>query len=158
MPLANRFGIRFANQAMFHPLKYLAGLLECIEGDGSHVFENTEVDDIDDACTLKCAGGNVSCRRVIVATHVPLQGKAKSLSAGLLQSRLAAYSTYAVAARLPAALCRQACIGTRRTRTTTYASKTAAISKRPSSGAKTIRRANVPTPRSPIARSSSVCT
>ena len=38
VPYANRPGIRFTNQAKFHPRKYLAALLTAIPGDGSYVF------------------------------------------------------------------------------------------------------------------------
>src|SRR6476660_1211428 len=44
VPFVNRPGVKFGNQAKFHPRKYLAGLLKAIEGGGSYVFENTEVD------------------------------------------------------------------------------------------------------------------
>src|ERR1041385_8460065 len=35
VPYSKRAGIRFGAQAKFHPLKYLAGLLQAIPGDGS---------------------------------------------------------------------------------------------------------------------------
>ena len=43
VPLMARAGVRFANQAKFHPLKYAAALLRRIDGDGSFVFEDSEV-------------------------------------------------------------------------------------------------------------------
>src|SRR5262249_8748777 len=35
VPYARRAGVRFADQAKFHPRKYLAGLLKSLPGDGS---------------------------------------------------------------------------------------------------------------------------
>src|SRR5437868_3477361 len=46
VPYANRPGVRFEGQAKFHPLKYLAPLLQTISDNGSYVFENTEVSQI----------------------------------------------------------------------------------------------------------------
>src|SRR2546423_1057996 len=42
VPFVNRPGVKFGNNAKFHPRKYLAGLLKAIDGGGSHIFENTE--------------------------------------------------------------------------------------------------------------------
>ena len=36
-------GVRFANQAKFHPRKYLSSLAAAIPGNGSHVFEETAI-------------------------------------------------------------------------------------------------------------------
>ena len=44
VPFVGTPGVRCPNQAKFHPLKYLAGLLELIPGKSCHVFEQTEVD------------------------------------------------------------------------------------------------------------------
>ena len=49
--------------------------------------------------TLHVNGQLVRADHVVIATHVPLQGKAGTAAATLLQTRLAAYSTYAVSAR-----------------------------------------------------------
>lgn len=102
VPVANRPGVRFANQAIFHPLRFIAGLVACVEGGGSRVFEQTLVDEVTEQGTLRCGDREVRCRHVVVATHVPLAGKSGLLTSTLLQTRLSAYSTYAVAARLPA--------------------------------------------------------
>ena len=44
VPFAGTPGVRFPNQAKFHPLKYLAGMLERLPGKRCHVFEHTEVE------------------------------------------------------------------------------------------------------------------
>src|SRR2546422_893183 len=73
VPYANRPGIRFSNQAKFHPLKYLAVLLERIQGDGSYVFENTEASQIDEKPLTVHAGRNkIRCDYLMIATHTPL--------------------------------------------------------------------------------------
>ncbi len=95
-------GARFDQQAQFHPRRYLAGLLRGLRGDGSHVFGQTNVDSIADDGTVKAGSHAVTCGYVIIATHVPLMGKTGLLSATVLQSKLALYSTYALGGRLPA--------------------------------------------------------
>lgn len=102
VPVANRPGVRFANQGIFHPLRFLAGLTPRIDGGGSHVFEQTSIDEVTDRGTLRSGDREIRCRDVVVATHVPLPGKSGLATATWLQTRLAAYSSYVVAARLPA--------------------------------------------------------
>jgi len=101
VPLAERPGVRFNNQALFHPFHYVRGLLAKIHGDGSFVFESSSVDEITEPQTLAVNGHLVRCDHIVIATHVPLQGKTGTAAAVLLQTRLAAYSTYAVSARVP---------------------------------------------------------
>ena len=102
VPYANRPGVRFANQAKFHPLKYLAPLLESIPGDGSHVFENTEVSEVEPDPLIVHAGKyKVRCSYLVIATHTPLVGKANLVKATLFQSKLALYTSYVLGAKLP---------------------------------------------------------
>jgi glycine/D-amino acid oxidase-like deaminating enzyme/nitrite reductase/ring-hydroxylating ferredoxin subunit len=101
VPLADRPGIRFVNQALFHPVRYVRALVDRIQGDDSFVFESGSVDEITESQTLHVGGHLVRCDHVVIATHVPLQGKTGTAAAALLQSRLAAYNTYAVSARIP---------------------------------------------------------
>jgi Rieske Fe-S protein len=46
-------------------------------------------------------GHRITFDRVFIATHVPLQGNAGTVGAALFQTKLASYSTYAIAARYP---------------------------------------------------------
>jgi glycine/D-amino acid oxidase-like deaminating enzyme/nitrite reductase/ring-hydroxylating ferredoxin subunit len=97
-------GIRFPNQAKFHPLKYLAGLLERLPGRKCHVFEDTEVTGVEGhekALAVQTNHGSVACEYLVIATHVPLQGKAGVLSAALFQSKLSLYTSYAIGVKLP---------------------------------------------------------
>jgi Rieske Fe-S protein len=100
VPLFDVAGVRFADQALIHPVKYVAGLLKHVVGGGGHVYENSEVDEIAEG-VIHCRGHKVRCEHVVTATHVPLRGKAGNTEAMLLQTRLAAYSTYVISARLP---------------------------------------------------------
>jgi glycine/D-amino acid oxidase-like deaminating enzyme/nitrite reductase/ring-hydroxylating ferredoxin subunit len=100
VPFVNRPGIRFSNQAKFHPRKYLAGLLRAFASKGGHVFENTSVQEVKgDPLTIVTSQGNIQCGFVVIATHVPLQGKTNLADATLFQTRLAPYTSYVVGGR-----------------------------------------------------------
>ena len=47
------------------------------------------------------SGARIHCEHVLIATHVPLQGKSGLLPATMLQSKLAPYSTYVVGGWVP---------------------------------------------------------
>jgi glycine/D-amino acid oxidase-like deaminating enzyme/nitrite reductase/ring-hydroxylating ferredoxin subunit len=98
VPVFNRPGVRFANQAKFHPRKYLLALLRLIPGKGSYVYESTTIEEIDGSpiTATTTDGHRVHCGHVLVATHVPLLGKTNLVSATLLQSKLAPYTSYAI--------------------------------------------------------------
>jgi glycine/D-amino acid oxidase-like deaminating enzyme/nitrite reductase/ring-hydroxylating ferredoxin subunit len=101
VPVVGRPGMRVANQAKFHPLKYLNGLLRAIPGENGHVFEHSEVTEfVDDPLSVKANGHTITCNYIVIATHVPLQGNKNTLSAALFQSKLAPYSSYVVGAKL----------------------------------------------------------
>src|SRR5688572_12476190 len=105
MPAAPYFakpGIRFSNQAKFHPLRYLKALAEAVDGGGSAVFEHAEVTEVsDDPQAVKVGKLSIPCDYVVIATHVPLMGKTGLVSATLFQTKLAPYSSYVVGATLP---------------------------------------------------------
>jgi glycine/D-amino acid oxidase-like deaminating enzyme/nitrite reductase/ring-hydroxylating ferredoxin subunit len=104
IPIFAKPGVRFPEQAMFHPLHYCSALLKLLDGDGSYVFENADVEEIEgDPIRIKTKSGTISCQKVIVATHTPLMGKSGMVSAALFQSKLSPYTSYAVGARLPKA-------------------------------------------------------
>lgn len=105
VPVFGREGIRFDNQAKFHPLMYLAELITRIPGDGSHVFELTEAGEFDgssgDLVRVTANGHGITCKQVVIATHVPLMGLSNAASAAVLQTKLAPYTSYAIGAKLP---------------------------------------------------------
>jgi len=102
VPFFNRPGIEVSGQARFHPRRYLAALASLVDGDGSHVHEHTESEEIvDDPLAIKAGGHTISCDHVIIATHTPLMGKTNIVSATTFQSKLFLYSTYVIAGRVP---------------------------------------------------------
>lgn len=105
IPLFNRPGIGYPNQARFHPLKYLKGLLEKIErSDSCVIFENSEVMHCKQEkgkIVLTTPQARLTCSFLVIATHVPLIGTSSFLGAGLFQSKLAPFSSYVVCAEIP---------------------------------------------------------
>jgi glycine/D-amino acid oxidase-like deaminating enzyme/Rieske Fe-S protein len=102
VPIFGKPGIRFSNQAKFHPRRFLAGLAEVIQEHGSAIFEKSEVTQVqDDPLAAKVGEHVVRCDHVVIATHVPLQGQTGIVPATIFQSKLAPYSTYVVRARVP---------------------------------------------------------
>jgi glycine/D-amino acid oxidase-like deaminating enzyme len=76
-PFVDTPAVEFAGQARIHPLRYLQGLIAAIDGDGSAIFEHTNVDDVeDDPLTVVAGGHRITCDYVVVATHNPIVGKA----------------------------------------------------------------------------------
>jgi len=103
VPLLNRCGVKFAHQAKFDPLKYLAALLRIIPGRGSHVFERTESTEIQaKPLAVKTEKNRIRCSYVVLATHNPLMGKTNLASATLFQTKLFLYTSYAVGAKIRA--------------------------------------------------------
>lgn len=102
VPIFDRPGVRFPNQAVFHPIQYLAQLAQAIHGDGCEVHEHSEMTVAEeDPLTITVHGHKVTCEKLIIATHVPLLGLNNLFSGTLFQSKLASYSTYAIGATLP---------------------------------------------------------
>ena len=102
MPFFNRPGVEVAGQARFHPRLYLAALATRVDGNGSHVFENTESEEVvDDPLSIKAGGRTITCDHIVIATHTPLMGKTNIVRATLFQSKLFLYSSYVIAGRVP---------------------------------------------------------
>jgi Rieske Fe-S protein len=72
-------------------------------GKGCQVFEQTDIEEIEGAPTTATTrdGHRIHCEHLLIATHVPLQGKASLVPAALFQSKLAAYSSYVVGGWVP---------------------------------------------------------
>lgn len=103
VPQLDRPGILFPNQAKFHPLRYLRALANAVDGGGSMVYEETEARRFSETPRgVETSGGRIDCEYIVIATHVPLMGETGFLSASLLQTKLAPWSTYAIGARIPA--------------------------------------------------------
>jgi len=102
VPVVKKPGVKFAHQAKFHPLKYLAALSRKIPGQGSFIFENTEATEFEEKPILIHAGKHkVRCDYVIVATHNPVVGETNLVKATLFQTKLALYTSYVLGATLP---------------------------------------------------------
>lgn len=101
-PLGDLPAMRVENQARLHPLRYLNGLLRAAVARGCKVFENSAVSEIgSDPTTVRVGDRTVSCGHVVMATHNPFAGSRGVVPATLLQTKLALYTTYVVAGRVP---------------------------------------------------------
>lgn len=102
VPYAQLPGVRFENQAKFHPGRYLRCLLPVIERHGGMIFENTAFEQVlDDKVNVQANGRRVRCQYLVIATHNPLMGMQGVLTATLFQTKLALYTSYVLGARLP---------------------------------------------------------
>ena len=106
VPATGMPGIRFANQLKFHPIKYLRGLASLATEEGVQVFDHTNVEEfLEKPRRVRAGPHTIAYENVIIATHMPLQGLSGTLSALLLQTKLYAYSTYAIQATAPTGSC-----------------------------------------------------
>jgi glycine/D-amino acid oxidase-like deaminating enzyme/nitrite reductase/ring-hydroxylating ferredoxin subunit len=96
LPFPVSGAIRVDNQAQFHPRKFLQGLVEKIVGDGSHVFEQTRVEDVTsgDHCEVLTEHGTMRAPHVVLATHLPF------LDRGLFFAKAHPQKSYAIAAQI----------------------------------------------------------
>jgi glycine/D-amino acid oxidase-like deaminating enzyme/nitrite reductase/ring-hydroxylating ferredoxin subunit len=111
-PIVNRPGIQIANQAKFHAFDYLAALAGLVEGDGCSVYEQSGVTKVEgvDPIALTVNGVELRCHDLVIATHVPLIGKASLLKATMFQSKLTPYSSYVLGGSLPRGRCPEVCL------------------------------------------------
>lgn len=102
VPLMARPGIQFDGQARIHPRRYLAGLVREIVKLGGRIYEDTPVNEfIEKPRAVKANGHTISCDDVVIATHNPLVGFGSVAGATLFQTKLALYTSYVVAGRVP---------------------------------------------------------
>jgi glycine/D-amino acid oxidase-like deaminating enzyme/nitrite reductase/ring-hydroxylating ferredoxin subunit len=96
LPFAVKAALRFDNQAQFHPLRYLAAIARAVDGNGTQIFEESRALEIEDGepCRVRTSGGTIRCHDVIVATNSPVNDRA------ILQTKLAQYRSYVLAARM----------------------------------------------------------
>ena len=89
LPFSTRGAVRFENQALFHPRRYLLGIANEI---AAHVVEGVHVLHIDesDPCTVETSAGRITADAVFVATHAPINDV-------LLHTKVAPYRSYAIA-------------------------------------------------------------
>jgi glycine/D-amino acid oxidase-like deaminating enzyme/nitrite reductase/ring-hydroxylating ferredoxin subunit len=101
VPFAGGPGWRADGQARFHPRHYLAGLATAVQVAGGRIYERSAVDAFNDAPLGVTANGfAVTADDVVIATHNPLAGLSSLPIATLFQTKLALYTSYAIAARV----------------------------------------------------------
>ena len=73
LPFEISGAVKFASQGKFNSQKYLLGLAKAVHGDGSFVFEFSNVVGIQDGnpARIKANKGKITARDIIVATNVP---------------------------------------------------------------------------------------
>jgi glycine/D-amino acid oxidase-like deaminating enzyme/nitrite reductase/ring-hydroxylating ferredoxin subunit len=101
VPLVGGPGVRFDDQARFHPRKYLAGLAKAIVDRGGLIFEHSAVDKFsNDPRSVTANGHTLTCKAIVLATHTPLVGNAGMVGATLFQTKLALYTSYVIGGRI----------------------------------------------------------
>ena len=101
VPFVGQAGVRFSNQARFHPRKYLAGLVEAITTAGGVIFEHSSVDDFcADPLSVQANGHTLTCDDIVLATHNPLVGLRGVVGATAFQTKLALYTSYVIGGRV----------------------------------------------------------
>ena len=102
VPFAGGPGIRFHDQARMHPRRYLAGVAQAFTAAGGRIFERSEAEEFrEKPLGVKAGGYWVDCDDIVLATHNPLVGVASMASASVFQTKLALYTSYVVAGRIP---------------------------------------------------------
>src|SRR5205814_1511426 len=102
VPFMNTTGVRFSDQAKFHPLKFLFALAQEIHSDDARIFENSAVMKFDSKKKRAKANGCwISYDRVVLATNNPLLGESGLVGGMLFQTKLSLYSSYVVGAAIP---------------------------------------------------------
>lgn len=88
-----RQALRYSGQATFHPLKYLAGVVEACAKHGVRFFADTPVDEVvaeNGTVTVKTARGNIRAGHAVVATNSPIVDRVA------LHSKMSPYRTYVI--------------------------------------------------------------
>jgi glycine/D-amino acid oxidase-like deaminating enzyme/nitrite reductase/ring-hydroxylating ferredoxin subunit len=89
--------LRFADQAQFHPLRYLAGLARAVERHRAAIYLDTRVlnvEEREDRVVVTTTSSKITADHVVVATNTPINDRVK------MHTKLAAHQTYVVAARI----------------------------------------------------------
>lgn len=93
IPYAHTAALHVPKQAQFNPVIYARAIAEKIPGEGSFIFENSLVSKFDEnENRLETDQGTIYADNVIWATNVPVSNRV------FIQTKLAAYRSYAIAA------------------------------------------------------------
>ncbi|MBA3682902.1 MAG: FAD-binding oxidoreductase, partial [Bacteroidetes bacterium] len=87
-------GLRFANQAQFHPLKYIKALCDVIQNNGGVIYTNTRAKEIDHTGIVTDSEFKVNAKHVVVATNTPVNNKVA------MHLKQYAYRTYVIGAKI----------------------------------------------------------
>ncbi len=89
--------LRIPNQAQFHPIKYMNGLVRAIEKYGGQVFDQCVVKSVEDdpAKVILSDGKVITADKIIVATNSPINDRFA------IHTKQAPYRTYVVGAQIP---------------------------------------------------------
>jgi glycine/D-amino acid oxidase-like deaminating enzyme/nitrite reductase/ring-hydroxylating ferredoxin subunit len=99
MPYDTGRCLRWPRQGQFHPLKYLAGLLRCVQRDGGKIYTDTHVRSVEGGPPGQVAtsrGPTVTADAVVVATNSPINDRYA------IHTKQAPYITYAIAVAVKA--------------------------------------------------------
>jgi glycine/D-amino acid oxidase-like deaminating enzyme/nitrite reductase/ring-hydroxylating ferredoxin subunit len=89
--------LRFADQARFHPFKYLAAMARAIKAQGGKICTNTHVESVVGGrpAVVKAGEHTVTADAVVVATNVPINDLVA------IHTKQAPYMTYVIGAKVP---------------------------------------------------------
>jgi glycine/D-amino acid oxidase-like deaminating enzyme/nitrite reductase/ring-hydroxylating ferredoxin subunit len=96
LPFPIKEAIKIPNQGQFHPVRYLRGILDLCVRQNVQIYDDTKVVEVHEGkpCRIQTTSGEVTARDVIVAANVPINNRL------FLQTKIASYRTYAIAARV----------------------------------------------------------
>ncbi len=89
--------LEIPDQAKFHPKKFLFGILSRAEKNGAHIFERSEVTDIEGEAgnfLVSTKTGSLTAKHVVIATYKPLVNDKTHL-------KKAMYKSYVLQAEIP---------------------------------------------------------
>ncbi|MEO6304905.1 MAG: FAD-dependent oxidoreductase [Bacteroidia bacterium] len=86
--------LRFANQAQFHPLKYIKALCEVIQNNGGVIYTNAHAQKIDHTGIVTDKGYKVTAKHIVVSTNTPVNNKV------VMHLKQYAYRTYVIGAKI----------------------------------------------------------
>jgi glycine/D-amino acid oxidase-like deaminating enzyme/nitrite reductase/ring-hydroxylating ferredoxin subunit len=97
LPVPNRGAMVFANQARFHPRKYLLALAGMIDDQSNYILENCRALDIKEGepCIIITNKGELQAKDVVLATHYPFYD-----GGGMYFARMYQHRSYIVGVRL----------------------------------------------------------
>jgi glycine/D-amino acid oxidase-like deaminating enzyme/nitrite reductase/ring-hydroxylating ferredoxin subunit len=101
LPFETAGGIRVEHQAQFDAYAYCVGIAEALAQAGGQIFELTRATEVLDgrpSVVRTAQGREIMAEAVVVASHVPMNNRVA------VQTKLAAYRTYVLAAEIDAPL------------------------------------------------------